>query len=577
MEQPQPQINIKKLEELLRTINSAERKSELYQRYPDDKLLNLYNAWNSLEEHDKKQLEVDKYSPISEAPTRVLLSPNSTTYRDISTNPNTQIRFAQDHLVKLMKFTPYQESVVRTMKLRAVADADQDEEVAHEEVAHQDEEVDDQAVAEIIPAMQASKAIDEILETGEVFIQEARVQLQESRSIVRSNDANFLKLNAVFISETIMLIINFMLLIFCCLLQLSQLLSREDIQSSPDVKRKISLLGKALMQYYTNFFTLIATLIGLPIISEIASGMGLPSLENKVKTWVPNAKKITWFQTCVIIFLFICIRIVLHNKDPNDIIIQVVMFPILGALYCADVGLKISGYKSMFLSRVVWLDNVIKAIPETIKNVSYEAALHYIKNKALSSISSILTQWLQTEGRTIMAEELRRVGQEVGQEVGQRVVEGVSERVVLQIAPALEDAVAHQFQVAIPQITAAAQTNLLEFREILSHGLDSCQVITQQQAEILARISDDPTTLEQFSRSLSWWGNLVQENAIKALIQGALAVRGNPQIGYRGGRKTRKYRKNYKNYKNKTKIHRKKQTHKRYRKKAKKGKKSKKY
>jgi hypothetical protein len=566
MEQPQPQINIKKLEVFFKKIaNTSRDEIKSPNVFTAEDLQNLYNAWISLNEEDKEILE-DNVAP-SARPSYFLSKSSSTLYHDIMVNLNTQKKFAKDVLINMIiSINPiYMGSIVSALRAKFP-----DEEVAHEEVAHEE-------VAEIIPAMQASKAIDEILETGEVFIQEARVQLQESRSIVRSNDANFLKLNAVLISETIMLIINFMLLIFCCLLQLSQLLSREDIQSSPDVKRKISLLGKALMQYYTNFFTLIATLIGLPIISEIASGMGLPSLENKVKTWVPNAKKITWFQTCVIIVLFICIRIVLHNKDPNDIIIKVVMFPILGVLYCADVGLKISGYKSMFLSRVVWLDNVIKAIPETIKNVSYEAALHYIKNKAISSISSILTQWLQTEGRTIMAEELRRVGQEVGQEVGQRVVEGVSERVVLQIAPALEDAVAHQFQVAIPQITAATQTKLIEFREMLSNALDSCPVITQQHAEILARISDDPTILEQFSRSLSWWVNVAQENVIKGLIQGILAVKGQPRIGYRGGRKTRKYRKNYKNYKNKTKIHRKKQTHKRYRKKTKKGKKSKKY
>jgi hypothetical protein len=559
---------------ILKKIRTGDKTRDYFTNrgnFTDPELQSLYNAWNMLDEGDKLALE-QNIKPATQSPTSVLLqnlTPQNnniqeTLYNNIQEDKTEQILFAFNELVKLFKMvnatkpiylqyfsTPIEQKIGKIENPRKVANAEQ-------------------SVATQVGELMRS-SVDRFIIIGNDFITQAK-QLRGPLDI--QPDTNFLKLNAVLISETIILIINFMLLIFCCLLQLSTLLSREDIQSSPDYRDKISLLGKALMQYYTNFLTLIASLIGVPNIS---------------KPWLPNTRELTWFETCVIIVVFICIRIVLHNIDPNDIIIQVVMFPILGPVYCADVGLKISGYNpnsvSMFLSRVVWLDNVIISIPETIKNASYEAALHWVKNKTMYKIKDIIIEWLRTDGTRIISENMQKAVEGAVQDVVPQITGAVTDVVTdvvrsefqdaaPQITGAVTDVVRSEFQRAIPQITAAAQTNLLEFREILSHGLDSCQVITQQQAEILARISDDPTTLEQFSRSLSWWGNLVQENAIKALIQGALAVRGNPQIGYRGGRKTRKYRKNYKN---KTKIYRKKQTHKRYRKKTKKGKKSKKY
>jgi hypothetical protein len=534
MEQPQPQINIKKLEELLRTINSAETKSELNQRYPDDKLLNLYNAWNSLEEHDKKQLEVDKYSPISEAPTRVLLSPNSTTYRDISTNPNTQIIFAQDHLVKLMRFTPYQESVVRTMKLRAVAD----------------QSVDDQAVADqaVVPLIR-SPSVNEIIDVGDLLIEEANDLLP----LHIQRDTNFLKINAEIITKFIILIINFMLLIFCCMLTLSRLLSREDVESSPDVKQKIFLLKKALMQYYTNFFRLIASVFGF-------------------SNFVSGAKKLSWPETSVIIAIFIGIHIVLSYIDPNNYVMSAVMFPISFPIYCADFalskGLSKAGIylTNMFWSRIDLIMGKIQIVGDKIIGKATHLMLSWVKDNVISVLKSDIIKWLSTDG-----------AQQV-QDAVQGAVQGEFQVALPQIQHAVQDAVQGEFQVALPQIQGAiqevSQSYLLELQLLIEQSSASCQLLTQHQADMLSRISDDPTTLEQFTKSLSWWGNLVQENAIKALIQGILAVRGNPQIGYRGGRKTRKYRKNYKN---KTKIYRKKQTHKRYRKKTKKGKKSNKY
>jgi hypothetical protein len=514
------EIDIDQLKKTLSKINTASR-IELKNRknFIQDELQNLYNAWNSLEEHDKQQLEKN-IRPESEKPTKILLSLNSTRYKEIQTNQDQQKNFAFDYLMKLTKL---QESFLNTIieKVEPVVTA---------------EEVDTLIIS--------PPSVSDVIGVGDEIIQQTNDLLRIQLDI--QPDSSFLKKNAEMIAGIIINMVNLMLLIFCCMLTLSRLLSREDLQSSPDVKDKIFLLKKALMQYYTNFFRLIASVLGLP-------------------NFVRGAKKLSWSETSVIISIFIGIRIVLSYIDPNNYVMNVVMSPISFPIYCTDLVLSKAGISlsNMFWSRIDLIMGKIQSVGDKIVVKTLHLMLSWVKNNIISDLKSELIQWLSTDGTQLV------------QGVVKDAIQGEFQVALPQIQHAVQDAVQGEFQVALPQIQGAiqevAQSNLLELRALIEQSSASCQLLTQQQLDMLSRISDDPTTLEQFTKSLSWWGNVVQENAIKVIVRGFLEVRGNPRIGYHAGRKSRKYRKNYKN---KTKIYRKKQTHKRYRRK---GKKSNKY
>jgi hypothetical protein len=526
------EIDIKQLERTLQKINTKNAvRGYLSNRhnFTEVELQNLYNAWNSLDpEHDK--IELEKHIPEEyEKPTKVLLSPVSTLYKEIETKQDQQKNFAFNYLIKLMKLTEFQPGFLKTIR----------------------QKVEPVVAAEEVGALISLTSVYEIRDAGGLLIEETTGLLRIPLDI--QPDSNFLKINAEIITKFIILIINYMLLIFCCMLTLSRLLSREDVQSSPEVKQKIFLLKKALMQYYTNFFRLIASVLGFP-------------------NFVRGAKKLSWSETSVIIAIFIGIRIVLSYIDPNNYVMNVVMFPISFPIYCTDLALSKVGINltNMFWSRIDLIMDKIQSVGDEIIGKALHLMLSWVKDNVIGNLKDDIIKWFSTDG----AQRVQDAVQGAVQDAVQDAVQGA----VPQIQDAVQNAVQSEFQVAIPRMQGAiqevAQSNLLDLQALIEQSSASCPLLTQHQADMLSRISDDPTTLEQFTKSLSWWSGVVQENAIKVIVRGFLEVRGNPRIGYHAGRKTRKYRKNYKN---KTKIYRKKQTHKLYRRKGKKGKKTKKY
>jgi hypothetical protein len=493
-------------------INNASRteikKKEMFSK---SELNNLYNAWNILDEGYKKELE-KSIRPETEAPTQVLLSRNSTLYKDIKENPETQQKFAFDKLVYLIKLNS------------SLKDS-------------------------IITAIIKNKVLKETNELLEVSL---------TNTSLTNTDSNFLKTNANYFVRIIVNIVNLMLLIFCSLFALSRLLSRKDIRDSPDIRAKIVLIKKAIMQYYTNLINLMINVIGV----------------------FTGAKK------ALFIVIFIGIYLVLSYIDPNNYVINAVMFPISFPVYCittasSSVGIDLN---NIFWSHINVIMDVISHQRALLIDKIHHIFFSFLKDNIISLFKDELIEWFKTEGVQNIAEQIQHSIPQIENAV-QSAVQGsipqIQDAVQHQFQvsiPQIQDAVQHQFQVSIPQIQDAvqhaSQTNLLELQEIISRSLSSCQIITAQHATMLSEISNDPTILEQFTKSLSGWGNLLQDSVIKAGVRAFIEYKGNTRsIGY-GGRKSRK---NRKVYKKKTKKHIKKKSNKRIKRVKKINKKSKKY
>ena len=551
MEQPQPQINIKLLEEFLRTINSASR-SELNQSYPREKLLNLYNAWNSLEEHDKKALE-GHINPEYERPTRVLLSPMLTTYRDISTNPETQIRFAQDCLVKLMKTTQYQKSFLKTIKSTANPDADQS-------VADVEETPFYQA---LIPS----------------FSQEDAAAFVKKLSYYSTNNPIVYILGCLFVA-----FVNILHILFD-INELRDAILLEEYRWSGELAKKIE-----------NFFKIIRILLKYLYIwikcDSIVSCLRQWGILFLIIYYPPGSWMISIICKFILCFTGIDIKLQLTNLAYEVYYAGVDITNFFCAIYSAFESLN---FNTQQLTNVA--KTMAPAIKDAVEAIATSGELVASTGQQLASTG----QQLASAGQqlTITGQQLTITGQQlvITNEILASTFSAAKNDFVTaliefkgQLLPLLATAsvgatcqIPDSLKSYLVEQSSEGFTSLRELKDQLQaiHGrvqeLGDSQLDLQQIRSEMIRLGySTPSSFDSVLELLgSFAGNLPLQILLNSRqLQHIFSNRPTQRAIEYGGRKTRKYRKNYKN---KTKIYRKKQTHKRYRKKIKKGKKSKKY
>ena len=519
MEQPQPQINIKLLEEFLRTINSASR-SELNKSYPREKLLNLYNAWNSLEEHDKKALE-GHINPEYERPTRVLLSPMLTTYRDISTNPETQIRFAQDCLVKLMKTTQYQKSFLKTIKSRANPDADQS-------VADVEETPFYQA---LIPS----------------FSQEDAAAFVKKLSYYSTNNPIVYILGCLFVA-----FVNILHILF----DINEL--RDAILLEEYRWRKCDSIVSCLRQWGI-LFLIIYYPPGSWMISIICKFI-LCFTGIDIKLQLTNLAYEVYYAGVDITNFFCAIYSAFESLNFNTQQLTNVAKTMAPAIKDAVEAIATSG--ELVASTGQQLASTGQQLASAGQQLTITGQQLVITNEILASTFSaakndFVTALIEFKGQLLPLLATASVG------------------ATCQIPDSLKSYLVEE--------SSKGFTSLRELKDQIQaiHGrvqeLGDSQLDLQQIRSEMIRLGySTPSSFDSVLELLgSFAGNLPLQILLNSRqLQHIFSNRPTQRAIEYGGRKTRKYRKNYKN---KTKIYRKKQTHKRYRKKIKKGKKSKKY
>jgi hypothetical protein len=501
---------------------------------PDD-LQYLYDFWNSLDESTQKELEVGLLD--GNKPTNIKKAAQGL-YANIETNKAPQKAFAMRVLLPLMK--KKQDMILPVMGRARVG-------------------VDDDSYPDMSPEF--AEHSRDVLETTFKLIERIDTAVQY----------NFLRKNAELIGDVVVNIVNLMLLIFCSFLALSRLLSREDIRRSPDIREKIGLLNKAIMQYYTNILSLFASLTGFHNFAR--------------KT---GAKPLTWSESMLLVSVFMGVYGVLSFFDPNGYIINVVMFPISFPIYCTEQALSLSGinFVNMFWSRVFLITDKLSEKAQELISDKIEYIYSLIENRVMQSVKAKLISWLTKEGSQIIVEQVKvavegaakdAIAEAVPQITG--AVSVAAKDAIAEAVPQITDALAGVVSDAVPQITDAIQSELVIFQsqieQLLLESSTSCPVISP---ELLSRletlgIQNDPTIFDSFSQSLNWWGTAVRDQTIKTAAQLFIEYKGRPFLAIRGGRKSRK---NRKMYKNKTRKNKGKKTHKRYRK-AKRVRKSKKY